>query len=97
MLGSSERGGATVLAALCFGAVFGLPFIAWGGILIFDRDRTWQKKLARPAQRPPRRSRAWDRRQILYGLLLIGFGAALFFFLSLFNYLAQAISPAPPF
>lgn len=87
-----------MLAALCFGSFFGLPFIAWGVILIVDRDRTWQRKLQRgPGDSPPRRTRAWDRRQIIYGTLLAAFGAALLLLLSVFNYLAQAISPPAPF
>ncbi len=86
-----------VIEALCFGAIFGIPFIVWGLILIFDRERTWQKKLQRRANSPPQRTRAWDRRQILYGALLILFGAVLLIALTIFNFLAQAISPAPPF
>ena len=35
-----------MIAAICFGALFGVPFIIWGLILIRDRDRTWQKKTA---------------------------------------------------
>ena len=87
-----------MIGALCFGSLFGLPFVAWGIILIADRDRTWQKQQAQSNASPPRqRSRAWDRRQILYGALLIAFGAALIILLSLFNYAAQAVSPPAPF
>lgn len=87
-----------MLAALCFGSIFGLPFIVWGFILIVDRDRTWQRKLQRSQdESPPRRTRAWDRRQILYGTLVAVFGAIALLLLSIFNYLAQAISPPVPF
>lgn len=87
-----------MLAAICFGSIFGLPFIVWGVILIVDRDRTWRRKLQRShADSPPRRTRAWDRRQVIYGTLLAVFGTALLLLLSVFNYLAQAISPPAPF
>ena len=87
-----------MLAAICFGAIFGLPFIIWGVILIVDRDRSWQKKLRLwRGPSPPQRTRAWDRRQIFYGCTLILFGTTLLIALSIFNYLAQAISPPPPF
>ena len=87
-----------MIPALCFGAVFGCPFIIWGLLLIFDRGRIWQKKLANSASsHPPKRTRAWDIRQIIYGALLIAFGAAVIIALSLFNYAAQSISPPPPF
>ena len=87
-----------MIAALCFGAIFGCPFIAWGLILVFDRDRTWQKKLRKSRTAAPmQRTRNWDRRQILYGILLMAFGFALFTLLSVFNLLAQGISPPAPF
>ncbi|MCY4061335.1 MAG: hypothetical protein OXG53_03090 [Chloroflexi bacterium] len=87
-----------MLAALCFGSIFGLPFIAWGVILIVDRDRTWRRKLQRSRdESPPRRTRAWDQRQIIYGSLLVVFGATVLLLFSIFNYLAQAISPPAPF
>lgn len=85
-----------MIAALCFGALFGFPLIVWGLLLIFDRDRTWQKKLTR-AVGPLQRSRAWDIRQIIYGALLVAFGAAILIALTLFNYAAQGISPPAPF
>ena len=87
-----------LIPALCFGGAFGLPLIIWGLILIVDRDRSWQRKLRTSrATQPPRRSRAWDRRQILYGSLLMALGLALMALLSALNYLAQGISPPPPF
>ena len=87
-----------MLAAICFGAVFGCPFIIWGLILIVDRDRTWQRKLRRASHDPPpRRTPAWDRRQILLGALLVAFGLATLLLLTLFNALAQTISPPAPF
>ena len=87
-----------MLAALCFGSIFGLPFIVWGVILVVDRDRTWQRKLQRSHDdSPPRRTRAWDRRQIIYGTLLAIFGAFVLLLFSAFNFLAQAISPPAPF
>ena len=86
-----------MIAAICFGALFGVPFIIWGLILIRDRDRTWQKKLQRGKDAvPPQRTRAWDMRQQFYGLLLILFGVIVLLSLSLFNYLAQGISPPSP-
>ena len=90
--------GSTVIAAICFGSIFGVPFIIWGVILIVDRDRTWQRNLRRGIESTtPRRTSAWDRRQIFYGSLLIFFGVAVLFILSLFNYLAQSMSPSAPF
>jgi len=87
-----------MLAAICFGSIFGLPFIAWGVILIVDRDRTWQRKLQRNhGECRPQRTRAWDRRQIIYGTLLTVFGATVLLLFSIFNYLAQAISPPAPY
>ncbi len=87
-----------MIAALCFGAAFGFPFIVWGIILIIDRDRSWQRKLRRSQEKgPPQRTRAWDRRQIMYGILLALFGVAVLLLLSAFNYLAQGISPPAPF
>ncbi len=85
-----------MLGAVCFGAAFGLPFIIWGALLIFDRDRSWQK-LQRRASAPQRRTPAWDRRQILHGCLLICLGIVLLIALGAFNYLAQGISPPSPF
>jgi len=87
-----------VIAALCFGTLFGLPFVIGGLFLIFDRSRSWQKRLARSAANsPPKRTRSWDIRQIIYGTLMILFGTALIIVLSLFNYAVQSISPPPPF
>ena len=87
-----------MIAALCFGAAFGFPFIVWGIILIVDRDRTWQRKLRRAeAGDRLRRTSAWDRRQIMYGILLALFGAAVCVLLATFNFLAQGISPPAPF
>lgn len=85
-----------MIAALCFGALFGLPLIVWGMLLIVDRDRAWQKKLTR-ADSPLQRNRAWDIRQIIYGTLLVIFGAVILIALTLFNYAAQGISPPAPF
>ncbi len=87
-----------MLAAICFGSIFGLPFIVWGVILIVDRDRSWQRNLQRShGDSPPRRTPAWDRRQIIYGTLLVVFGATILLLFSAFNYLAQAVSPPAPF
>lgn len=87
-----------MIAALCFGTAFAFPFIVWGIILIADRDRTWQRRLQRSrSATPPRRTGGWDRRQIVYGLLLIGFGAVIFVVLASLNFLAQGISPPAPF
>lgn len=101
MIGSvngRRRQGLTLIGALCFGAAFGFPFIVWGVILIVDRDRAWQRKLRRGRKkRPPQRTRAWDRRQITFGSLLILFGIAVLLLLSAFNYWAQGISPPAPF
>ena len=85
-----------MLGAICFGSAFGLPFIIWGALLIFDRDRSWQR-LQRRADAPPRRTKAWDRRQIVYGGLLVALGTALFVALGAINFLLQAVSPPPPF
>lgn len=86
-----------MIAALCFGALFGLPFIVWGLLLIFDRSRTWQKRLAQSkANVIPQRTRAWDVRQIIYGMFMVILGAVIIIALSLFNYAVQGISP-PPF
>ncbi len=87
-----------MIAALCFGSIFGFPFIIWGVILVADRDRSWQRQLQRGhSDTLPRRTRAWDRRQIAYGALLMLFGATILILLTAFNFLAQGISPAAPF
>lgn len=87
-----------MIGAICFGAFFGLPFIAWGAILIIDRDRTWQRYLGRyHGEAPPRRMPSWDRRQVLYGTLLVIAGSIILLLFSAFNYLAGAISPPAPF
>jgi len=86
-----------MIAAICFGAAFGLPFIVWGVILILDRDRSWQRYLRRYHGETPQRKPAWDRRQIIYGTLLVIFGATILLLFSAFNYLAQTVSPSAPF
>ena len=87
-----------MLGALCFGTVFGFPFITWGLFLIFDRDRTWQKKNERHKSKDPLiRKQAWDTRQIIFGSILIAFGVIILVVLILFNLAAQSISPPAPF
>lgn len=87
-----------MLAAICFGTIFGAPFIVWGVILIVDRDRTWQRKLQRSKRAsPPCRSASWDRWQIIQGSLLLVFGLTVLLLFSAFNYFAQSISPPAPF
>ncbi len=85
-----------MLGAICFGGIFGLPLIIWGALLIFDRDRSWQKLQTR-ATAPPRRTKAWDRRQVVYGCLLVALGLALLISLGTINFLLQAVSPPAPF
>ncbi len=87
-----------MLAAVCFGSIFGLPFVVWGVILIVDRDRSWRRKFERSrADPPPRRTASWDRRQIIYGMILLMFGLSVFLLFSAVNYLAQSFSPPAPF
>ena len=85
-----------MLGAICFGGVFGFPLIIWGALLIFDRDRSWSRLQMRPSA-PPRRTQAWDRRQIIYGCLLVALGLTLFIALGTVNFLLQAVSPPAPF
>lgn len=86
-----------MIGALCFGTVFGFPFIAWGLFLIFDRDRTWQKKLAKSkSKKPLDRTPAWDTRQIIYGATLVILGVVILIALILFNLAIQNISPPFP-
>lgn len=87
-----------MLGALCFGTVFGFPFITWGLFLIFDRDRTWQKKVEKNQSKTPlQRTSTWDTRQIIYGSLLVLFGTVILIALALINFAAQSISPSAPF
>ena len=87
-----------MIGAICFGTVFGFPFIAWGLFLIFDRDRTWQKQLEKSkANTPPKRTSAWDTRQIIYGSILVAFGTIILISLALINLAAQNMSPPAPF
>jgi len=84
--------------AICFGTIFGFPFIVWGLFLMLDRDRTWQRKLNKSkASEPPKRTRAWDTRQIIYGTVMIIIGTTILIALALFNLAAQQISPPAPF
>jgi len=85
-----------MLGALCFGTVFGFPFITWGLFLIFDRDRTWQKKIEK-SKNPPKRTPAWDTRQIIYGSVLVILGIVILISLTMFNIAVQSISPPAPF
>lgn len=86
-----------MLGAICFGTVFGFPFIAWGLLLMFDRDRTWQRKLSRSkASKPLKRTRAWDTRQVIYGSAMVIIGTVILIALALFNLAAQQISPPAP-
>ena len=66
-----------MIGAICFGAAFGLPFVAWGAILIFDRDRSWQRYVQRYQSEAPQRTPAWHRRQIISEVLLLIFGATI--------------------
>ena len=86
-----------MIGAICFGAAFGLPFMVWGAILIFDRDRSWQRYAQRYHGEAPQRKPAWDRRQFIYGMLLLIFGATILLLVSAVNYLAQTVSPPAPF
>ena len=83
-----------MISAICFGAVFGFPFILWGLFLIFDRDRTWQHILAKSkSNTPPKRTRAWDIRQQIYGTLMVIIGTLILLGLTILNFAAQQISP----
>lgn len=87
-----------MVGALCFGTVFGFPFIVWGLFLMFDRDLTWQKKLEKSKSKQlPTRTSAWDKRQKLYGAMLVVFGTAILVSFTLFNLAAQSISPTLDF
>lgn len=86
-----------MIGAICFGLVFGFPFVTWGLFFIFDRDRTWQKQVEKSKSNTPKvRTPSWDRRQIIYGALLITFGIAVFVLFTAGNLAAQTISPPPP-
>jgi hypothetical protein len=85
-----------MLGALCFGTAFGFPFITWGLFLIFDRDRTWQKKIEKNTSKTALiRTQAWDTRQIIYGSILLIIGIIILFSLVLFNLTAQSLTPVP--
>lgn len=87
-----------MLGAICFGTVFGFPFIVWGLFLMFDRDRTWQRKLAKSkTNKPPKRTSAWDMRQKIYGSIMVIIGTVILIALALFNLAAQSVSPPAPF
>lgn len=83
-----------MLGALCFGTVFGFPFITWGLFLMFDRDRTWQKKVEKHQSKDALiRTPSWDTRQMIYGAILITFGVVILVALVSFNLAAQSLSP----
>ena len=83
-----------MIGALCFGTVFGFPFITWGLFLIFDRNRTWQKKVEKNKTKEALiRTEIWDRLQIIYGTILIIIGIIILVALVLFNLAAQSLTP----
>ena len=93
--GESWGVGSEMIGAICFGAAFGLPFIVWGLLLVLDRERSWQRRLrAGKAGASAKRTRAWDRRQIIYGISLAVFGLAVVILLAAFNLWAQGLAPA---
>lgn len=84
-----------MLGALCFGTVFGFPFIIWGLFLIFDRDRTWQKKIEKNKSKTALiRTQTWDTLQIIYGAILVVIGVVILVALVVFNLAAQSLTPA---
>jgi len=83
-----------MLGALCFGTVFGFPFITWGLFLIFDRDRTWQKKVEKNKSKTALiRTQTWDTLQIVYGGILVTLGVVILVALVVFNLAAQSLTP----
>ena len=87
-----------MLGALCFGLAFGAPIVVLGLVVIATRDRAWQLHVQRSkSNTPPQRTRAWDRRQILFGSILIAIGTLLTALLAVANAWLQSISPPPPF
>lgn len=87
-----------MLGAICFGTVFGFPFITWGLFLMFDRDRTWQKQLEKSkSNTPPKRTPAWDMRQKIHGAVLVTIGTIILVGLVAINLAVQTISPPAPF
>lgn len=76
-----------IVQSFCTGSFFGVPLILWGILLLRDRDRTWEVQRRRNEARGIIRKRtpAWDRRQILYGSLMIFAGAMLIIGLTVFS------------
>ena len=84
-----------MITAICFGSIFGVPFFILGLILIRDRDRTWAINLRESRDKgvPPRRTKAWDLSQQLFGALLILFGGLVLWALILFNHRESLVVP----
>lgn len=84
--------GTSVIEAFGAGFVIGGPFVLWGLLLIFDRDRTWRVQNKRNVARGTlkERTQAWDRRQIMFGSILILLGAFLFLIMGLNGFRIQA-------
>ena len=73
----------------------GGPFVLWGLLLIFDKDRTWKVQERRNMRRlhnqqTRKRTAEWDRRQSIYGSLLLLVGIIIFFIVGLNGFRIQA-------
>jgi len=84
--------GTSVVEAFGAGFVIGGPFVLWGLLLIFDRDRTWRVQNQRNivSGTVKERTLTWDRRQIMFGAILILLGTFLFFIMGLNGFRIQA-------
>lgn len=62
--------------AVAASLILGAPFLLWGYWMIADRDRSWRVQQKRDAERGILRERTpgWDRRQQIYGSMLIVVG-----------------------
>lgn len=87
--------GFSVVEAFGAGFVMGGPFVLWGLLLIFDKNRTWlvqERRNAKRLQNQQKRIRTpeWDRRQSIYGSLLVMVGVVIFLIVGLNGFRIQA-------
>lgn len=73
---------------LCLAVWIGGPFIAWGLLLIFNRDGTWRAQEVRAAKQNKviERTPQWDRWQLVRGGSLVAIGVLALIVITAFVY-----------
>lgn len=88
--------GSSVVEAFGAGFVIGTPFILWGLLLIFDKDRTWMVQERRNTKRGivRKRTNQWEHRQSTYGSILVIVGIIALLIVGLNGFRIQASADA---